>query len=115
MIPVGRNLTLYQGDSFDFTFRLRQKNSDGTAGDYVDLTGVTPKAQIRATQDDSAVLMEFTAALTSNPGEVTLTLTPTQTAALANGVWDVQLTFPDGQVKTYLAGTIKAIKEVTRA
>lgn len=111
-LPASKNLTFYQGDSFSLKFRLKNPDTDV----YLDLAGCTPKAQVRANADDASVMVEFTAALGSNPGEVVLSLTPVQTAALTlPGVWDVQLTFPDGSVRTYLAGTTKVVKEITRA
>lgn len=115
MLPVNRNLTIYKGDTFDFTFKLRTKGAFGAPGDYVDLTGATAKAQIRASQDDTTVMAEFTCSTGDDTGSVSLQLSPTQTAALTgNGVWDVQITFADGAIKTYLAGTTTVVKEVTR-
>ena len=123
MIPVSRNLTLYQGDSYSFTFRLRERSSQGDPGNYVDLTGVEAKAQIRQSESSSGVAAEFTATIpdqtvAEDTGRVILSLIPAETAALnltnSAGVWDVQLTFPDGTIKTYLRGGIKVIKEVTR-
>jgi len=123
VIPVSRNLTLYQGDTYSFTFRLRDLSPQGDPGNYVDLTGVTAKAQIRQSETTSAVAAEFTATIpdqtvAEDTGRVVLSLTPAETAALNltnnAGVWDVQLTFPDGTIKTYLRGAIRVIREVTR-
>lgn len=115
MLPVNQNLSIYKGDTFVYTFKLRTKTATGQPGAYVDLTGCTAKAQIRASQDDATVMAEFATATGGTTGSVTLTLSPTQTAALtSNGVWDAQITFADGTVKTYLAGTTTVVKEVTR-
>ena len=118
-LPVGRNLTIYQGDSFSLSFRLRDRDEDGGIGDYVDLTDCTAKAQIRTTEANSTVMAEFDAQIPTQTGDdlgkVDLILTPAQTANLADGKWDVQITFPDGWVQTYLKGTVTVTKEVTRA
>lgn len=111
-LPSEKNISLYQGDTFELLFRLKSGTS------YVDLTGATPTAQIRASADAASPIISFTAALTdqtATPGGVMLTLSAAQTSGLtANGVWDVQLAYPDGSVKTYLKGTVTVVKEVTR-
>ena len=119
-LPVGRNLSIYKGDSYSFSFRLRGRNPDGTPGSYVDLTGCTAKAQVRATEDTSTVMAEFATQIPtqtgSDLGRVNISLTSVQTegAGFTGGKWDVQLTWPDGSVKTYLSGSVTVTKEVTR-
>ena len=123
--PAAQDLTIYQGDTYDFFFRLRERVWDSgsetyVAGSYIDLTGYTNgKAQIRATPADSTVLAEFTVTLSNQstiPGGVLLTLTASQTAALptTGGVWDVQLTSPTAEIRTYIAGAVRVLPEVTR-
>lgn len=111
-----KNLVLYQGDSFELIFRLKEKG----LGTPVDLTGCVPKSEIRLTPATPTVKVAFTAALVSpaTDGKVRLSLTPAQTTALTAGealVWDVQLLWPDGVVKTYLTGSVNVLPEVTRA
>lgn len=119
MIPGTYNLEIYKGDTFLLYVRIQATNSNGAPGEYIDLTGNTPKAQIRATPTNPTVLAEFTATLdnqTTNMGGITLMLTPAQTAALTNGVWDLQTSNAGGTIiNTYLAGTVMVIEEVTRA
>lgn len=121
--PATYDLTIYQGDTFRLPLRLRTQNPDGTFGDYIDLTGSTVKAQVRATTFATDVLAEFTAELldqtvVDTKGSVLLSLDPTTTAGLltngAPGVWDVQITFADGSVKTYLRGSVTVVPQVTR-
>lgn len=116
--PGTHDLDIYKGDSFELFFRIRETDVNGDPAGYVNLTGRVPKAQIRASASSGTVLAEFTAALadqTTAPGGVLLTLTPAQTAALTNGVWDVQLTTTaTGDTKTYLRGTVTVTDEVTR-
>ena len=109
-LPAQQNLAIYKGDTFVFQFQLLTPESE-----VVDLTGVEVKAQIRATEDSGSVVAEFDASHDDDGGTVTLALTPLQTTAIvANGKWDVQLTFPDTTVKTYLRGDVVLTKEVTR-
>lgn len=122
MIPgtLPAPLPIYQGDVRRWSFRVRERNTDGTAGNPRDLTGVTVRAQIRATAANQQILVSWTAAAAADqvasPGVVLLSLTPAQTAALPAGkaVFDVELTFPNGDVQTYLTGEINVIAEVTR-
>jgi hypothetical protein len=120
MEPATYDLTLYQGDDRKLTFRLREQNEDLTPGAYIDLTGSTPKAQIRATPEDPTVAAEFTATLldqTTTPGGVQLVLTGAQTAALDPAItysWDVQVENPATEVQTYLRGSVTVEAQVTR-
>lgn len=116
MPPVKQNLAIYRGDRFSFTFSIK----DG-AGNYIDKTGYTPKAEMRTTADDAAVAAEFTADLldqTVAPGAVTLSLTAAETAGLAAGkyTWDVQLTNSTDptDVTTYLYGDVTVTADVTK-
>ena len=110
-----KNLVMYQGDTFELIFQLKEKGT----GLPVDLTGCTPKSEIRISAASPDVVETFTAALApAIDGKVRLSLTAAETTALAPGtalVWDVQLLWPDGVVKTYLAGSINVLPEVTRA
>lgn len=121
-LPESRNLTIYKGDSFSFTFRLREREEDGTPGGYVDLTSVFVSSQIRANEDATTIIASFTSTIpdqtvAGNKGKVTLSLDPTVTgnAGFVGGMYDVQLTYPDSTVRTYLKGGVTVIKEVTRA
>lgn len=122
MLPVQRNLVIYKGDTFSFSFRLRDRTSTGELGNYVDLTGATGKSQIRLTADSASVIAEFDVTIpnqsvAANKGRVNLYLSPetTGSSTFVNGSWDAQITFPDGTIRTYLHGTVTVMKEVTRA
>lgn len=123
MQPAVQDLTIYQGDSFDFFFRVRERVYDAllqefVAGAYINLTGWTGKSQIRATPDAADVLADFSVTIsnqTTTPGGVLLRLTNAQTAALPpGGVWDVQLINTAGEVKTFIGGRVIVPREVTR-
>jgi hypothetical protein len=105
------NLQIYQGD--DFAAMVTVLATDGTAAD---LTGYTPKAQIRRDVADRqpAVAMELTAVL-ELPNFISLSLTHDQTAMLMGSyVWDLQITDGSGAITTILAGSMSVTQEVTR-
>jgi hypothetical protein len=116
-LPVSKNLSIYQGDSYELKFTLYEKDINGEPGDPIDLTGAVATAEIRATAESGTVLAEFDGSHNSTGGTVTLVLSPAETAALpaTGGVWDVQIEYTDGEVRTYLAGNVAVTKEVTRA
>lgn len=85
-----------------------------------DLTGYTARMQIRADIDAADVLVELTTGdgITINgpAGQITLLLDDTQTAALdwCDGVYDLELIDPDGNVMRLLKGPVEVDPEVTR-
>ena len=114
VLPVNRNLNIYQGDSFALVFRLRTRTPQGTT-QPINLTGATAKAQIR-NKTTEALVVEFQVDFPNRMnGEVRISLTPEQTSALKeNARWDVQVSFSDGTVRTYLKGNVTLGKQVTR-
>lgn len=120
MLPATETLSLYRGDSVRLVRRFRPVLEDGTLGAYFDLTGCTPKAQIRASSTATTVLVEFTATLDDQTdpdtvGGVILEIVAGDTSALPDGAqWDMQLTHADGFVRTYIAGPVVSTGQVTR-
>lgn len=116
MIPLDRPITIYQGDDFDETFRLYDEDPNV----LFTLTGMTGRAQIRASENSETLLAECTVTLLDQaevPGGFIVTLTPTQTGAIPSGpaVWDCQFSNAGGTVvDTYLKGAVDVIPEVTR-
>jgi hypothetical protein len=116
-LPAVKNLEIYQGDTFSMFMRLRMKNAAGLPGEYINLTGLTGKAEIRPSAESTTISAAFTITLsnqTTEPGGVTLELPAATTLNLSNGVWDLQFKDGTGVVTTYLRGTVTVTKEVTR-
>lgn len=119
MIPATYDIELYRGDTYRKTFRIRTVTPDGEPGDYFDLTGCEPLAQVRSVVKAPTILQEFDAELLDQTdpdtvGAVRVALTGVQTADLPdNAVWDIQLTHPTDDVHTYLAGKVTAKGQVT--
>lgn len=117
MLPAKYDFTLYRGDTFRRVIRLRTVLEDGTLDDYADLTGCVALAQVRATTGATEILATFATSVldqVTNTGAVQMELSPEQTADLPNSArWDIQLTHPNGDVHTYLAGKITATGQVS--
>lgn len=85
-------------------------------GQPMDLTNYTAAAQIRYRHSDPDPAAVFTIVLGEEPGLVSLKLPATQSAALSKpfGVWDCELTAPDGSVQRLAEGKVSVSPEVTR-
>lgn len=110
---------IYQGDSWDLFFRVKARDGSGNMV-YQDLTGATPKSQLRATAASGTVLAELTCTLSdqgTTPGGVLVRLSPAQSAALVPGTaeWDCEILYASGDKRTVLKGTATITAEVTRA
>jgi hypothetical protein len=123
MQPAQCDITLYRGDYFEMTVRLREGTWNGyqyVAGNYLNLTGWTGRAEIRANQDATDVLASFTAEILTQAGsslggvKLSLPTAQTSTLSVASAVWDFQLTDPASRVYTYLRGSVAVEKDVTR-
>lgn len=86
----------------------------------VDITGYTADMQVRYATD-TAIIVELSTAngravISGALGKVTLTLTASQTAALAanNYIYDLNLTAPDSTVTKILTGAFVVAESVTQ-
>lgn len=122
MLPATYNLELYQGDDFSLAMVVKTRNSDGTVGAAVDLTGYQASAQIRATPTANAIIASFTCTLgnqTTNTGLVTVSLSHTVTTNLpipgsTPFAWDFQFITLAGLYETLVKGSVTVDAEVTR-
>lgn len=112
MIPADYNLALYRGDTGRWQFKLW---ADAGKTQPIDLTGVTVDAMIRDRAPASGYAMTMGCTVTT-PNIIDMVLTATQSTDLpAKGVWDLQLTYPSGDVVTPLKGTVAVTQDVTYA
>ena len=85
----------------------------------LDVTGWTVHAQIRPTKESVEILHEFRTAdgtATTDQNYVTLSVAPSVSSAWEwrHGVYDVELTDPDGRVSRIAEGAVTVSAEVTR-
>ena len=108
-MPQWVRLSVYRGDSEHWTFTLFE---DPAQTIPYDLAGVTVKAQIRT--GAGALLAELVCAVTL-PNVIDVALAAAVSAGLCPGTWswDLQLTYPDGAVKTVVAGPVAVTGDVT--
>lgn len=109
--PATANIEIYRGD----TFRLAAE-APLPAYAPIDPQQWVAKAQYKTTGGTTVV--DFTPTLTavdSNTAlRIDLELTAAQTEAITNpGNWDLQITYPDGSIRTWLRGTVTVTDDVT--
>lgn len=116
--PKILNLLLYAGDGF--SLRLVCKD---TAGAPIDITGVvTAQVRLDRVHPSDPPLASFTVSLVdAYLGVIGLTLTGAQTLSLLEaggekftGVWDVQWTPANMQIRTLTQGVVECVADVTR-
>jgi len=113
--PGRYNIAVYQGTTFQLSPIWKVDNLP------VDLTGYTASMQVRQFVDSASVLVELSTAngkivITSALGQINLTLTSSQTAALSpagNYLYDLNLTSPGGYVYKILQGAFVVNASVT--
>ena len=83
------NLYIDQGTDFSITV-----DCTDVSGEVLNLTGYTAVAQIRKTYSSSTVSATFSTSINASAGQVTLSLTDTQTSGLESGryVYDLNIT-----------------------
>jgi len=109
MLPGKQDLELYRGDSYDYRFILW---ADLEQTEPVDLAGATAKAEIRD-KSGGTVIMSFDCSIVQ-PNTVDVSIKPTMYVVTPKkAVWDLQVTFPNGAVRTQLYGTVKFTGDVT--
>ena len=105
-----QNLYIDQGTTYSLTITVSDQN-----GDVKDLTDYTVTAQMRKSYYSSTAT-SFTASATSpTDGEITISLTATQTSALKAGryVYDIEIA-SDEETLRVLEGIVVINPEVTR-
>ena len=105
------NIFIDQGATFTTTVTVTDAN-----GDAVSLSGYSVAAQIRKTFLSSSATA-FTATISNaSAGEITISLSPTQTTALEAGrfVYDVLITASGGTKTRVVEGQVTVNPSVTR-
>ena len=105
------NFTIEQGTTFSRVLTLQENSS------AMNLTGYSVASQMRSTHDSSSIVATFSGAVTNaSSGQITLSLTNSQTSAIEEAiyVYDVEITSGAGSVTRILEGNVTVTPEVTR-
>ena len=105
------NLYIDQGTDYSITVDVTD-----SAGDILNLSGYTASAQIRKTYSSSTISETFSTSIAEATGQVTLSLTDTQTSGLSSGryVYDLNITSSGGSTSRVIEGQAIVTPGVTR-
>ena len=105
------NIFIDQGADFTTTVTVTDSN-----GDAVSLVGYSAAAQIRKSYSSSTSTAFTTSISNASGGEITITLSDTQTAALEAGryLYDVLITATGGDKTRVVEGQVTVNPSVTR-
>lgn len=111
-MPGNYPLSLYRGDSYAWQFRVW---SDAGHTVPVDLTGATVKAEVRYTPGATPILAMVCTVTPPNIIDMHLPAAAWTafTAKTGPAAWDLQVTYPGGDVITYLAGPVTITADIT--
>jgi len=104
--PLSYVLAVYRGDSSRWVFTLW---ADAARTEPADLTGVTAAAEIH----QGATVTPLACTVTANTIDVVLAASVSQDLAIAVSRWDLQLTYPSGEVTTIASGRVDVHADVT--
>jgi hypothetical protein len=116
------DITALRGDTFaGLKFSLQSYAEGATTPTPIDLTGSQIKMQVRRLPDDTEVVLEFSTndasivieGIANNVIYVKPKLVPSS-APTTRCHYDVQINFPNGEVKTYIRGNFEILKDVTK-
>ena len=105
------DFTLEQGTTFSREITVQDSAS------AMNLTGYTPRMQMRSTHDSSTIALTFTASVSNAAqGKIQLSATDTLTAAVEEGmyVYDLEIESSSSGVTRLMEGKITVTPEVTR-
>jgi hypothetical protein len=103
------DITAYRGDDLSVSLGWKPDNV------YADFTGSTSLGQIKLAKTDTVAVANFTITLGNGAGNIQFGLTAAEIAALGVGkfIYDIQIT-TGAIVRTYVAGKLKIIQDVSR-
>jgi hypothetical protein len=110
--PAQYNIQLWRNDSWVQTFAITAENVP------VDLTGSTITIQVRKTANATAVDLSLSTGgngiTISGAGNNQIVLNKVVNIAAGNYLYDMNVTFPSGVVKTYVWGTFLVQEDITK-
>lgn len=108
-MPQSMSLSVYRGDCYHWTFTFW---NDPDATDPYVLTDATAKSEFRAKPGAPVLAAPTCTVIEPNTVDVFLPADQSQ-LLIGKMVWDLQMTFPDGCVKTLVAGGVTVTADVT--
>ena len=105
------NFTLEQGATFSREITVQD------SGSAMNLTGYTPRMQMRSTHDSSSIALTFDTSISNaSQGKIQISKAATDTAAIEEGiyVYDLEIESGGGTITRLMEGNVTVTPEVTR-
>lgn len=109
-MPGSYTMNLYRGDTYHWKFVVWQ---DTAMTIPADLTGVTAKSQIRDKPSGAFIVDLVVNVVLPNTITADLAQVDSQRLLPPACAWDLQLTYPNGDVITILAGAVNVTPDIT--
>lgn len=106
-LPQNVDMTLWKGDARTFIVRFKDE-----AGNALNLAGYTPLAVMKSSFNSPTPYNFTTTVQNGNEVKIYLPSTISKTIPAGDYIWNFQLTAPNGDVRTYLAGDVTVLAEV---
>ena len=108
--PQNADLRCYRGQTWRQIMYITDSDDEP-----IDLTGVTVTAQIRPEANSQTITAEMTCTVSAAEGKVTLSISASDTAAIAPNryVYDVKFTDSNNEVQYYICGNFIVRGRVT--
>jgi hypothetical protein len=109
-LPENLDLEIWQGDAQEYFILLKSETNVA-----IDLTGCTAQAVLRQSfSAPTAYSFVCTLVAPATDGKIRMYMSSADSALIPAGdyVWNFQITAPNGDVRTYLAGDVKVYAEV---
>lgn len=100
-------MAFWKGDSQEFIVKFTDDN-----GTPINLAGYLPAAVIKATFNSATSYVFTTTVQNTNEVRVYLSSAISKTIPAGDYIWNLQLTAPNSDVRTYLAGDVTVYAEV---
>lgn len=106
-LPQNIDMTFWKGDSQEFVVKFKNE-----LGAPMTITGYTPLAVIKSSFNSPTSYTLTTTVQNTNEVKVYLPSSISKTIPAGEYIWNLQLTAPNGDVRTYLAGDVVVYAEV---
>lgn len=106
------NMSIYRGDSYRWQFKLWADTGKTTP---VDLTDVVAASEIRDKPSGKKVTSVDCTVTLPNIVDLYLDAAKSKALAITRGAWDLQLTYPNDEVATVVAGSVTIVLDVTES
>lgn len=108
--PPIANFTIYRGDTFVKTFRIKQRSTR----QLQDLTGSTARMQLRSSQASDTIIHTFDLDVDEQLSTITLSLLDWTGITWTGGVYDLEVTYQGGVIETLFQGTMTVKGDISR-